>query len=232
VDGPGEPEEAGAPGVGLNFVQGRVLGSLIEKQLSTPNQYPLTLNALVLACNQSSNRTPVVELTEPEVAEGAADLKAARLARAVLPSHGRTVVRHRHVLDEEWGLDPRQLALLATLLLRGPQTAAELRTRTERLAEFDGLGDVEHTLGLMAERTDPLVVRLGRRPGQKEERWAQLVAADGDVSAPTDPTAVVRPMAIDVETELAELRRAVGELSAELAELRATLADLVHQLGD
>ena len=173
------PETAApVPSPSLTFAQGRVLGSLIEKQLTTPNQYPLSLNALALACNQSSNRTPVVELTESEVADVVAELKDVRLVRFVLPSHGRSVVRYRHVLDEAWGLDPAQLALLATLLLRGPQTAAELRTRSERAVHVEHLADVEHTLGLLAERDGALVVRLPRRPGQKEERWAQLLAPD------------------------------------------------------
>ena len=122
----------------LSVAEARVLGCLVEKQLSTPQQYPLTLNALVLGCNQSSNRHPVLTLTEPECQDALSRLKEERLVRFVLPSHGRSVVRYRHVLDESWSLDPPQLAVLASLLLRGPQTVAELRTRTERMVGFDG----------------------------------------------------------------------------------------------
>ena len=122
----GEPT---ASAVGLSAPQGRIVGSLIEKQLVTPQQYPLTLNALVLACNQASNRDPVVAYTEEQVVGALDELKERRLVRFVLPSHGRSVVRYRHVLDEAFGVDAPQLAILAMLLLRGPQTVGELRTR-------------------------------------------------------------------------------------------------------
>ncbi len=153
----------------------RVLGSLVEKALTTPQQYPLTLNALVAACNQASNREPVVSYDEATVDAALHDLKDQRLVRFVLPSHGRSVVRYRHVLDETLGLDARQCAILAVLLLRGPQTAGELRIRTERMSQFDGLDEVEHELDLLASREEPLARNVGRRPGQKEERWASLL---------------------------------------------------------
>ena len=241
---PGPETATPVPSPSLTFAQGRVVGSLIEKQLTTPNQYPLSLNALALACNQSSNRTPVVELTESEIADVVAELKEARLVRFVLPSHGRSVVRYRHVLDEAWGLDPAQLALLATLLLRGPQTAAELRTRSERAVHFEHLAEVEHTLGLLAERDGALVVRLPRRPGQKEERWAQLLAPD-DVG-PAEPWSSDRPQpgpaASDrgpsdpaplpsLRSELDELRGTVAEVATEVAALRSMLEELQRSLG-
>lgn len=159
----------------LDAVQARVIGSLVEKELTTPQQYPLTLNALVLACNQASNRDPVMALGEDAVRESLDSLRDARLVRFVLPSHGRSVVRYRHVLDEAWGLEPRARALLAVLLLRGPQTVGELRIRTERMAPMDRLDDVEAELRALAKRSEPLVVRMSRQPGQKEERYSDLV---------------------------------------------------------
>lgn len=163
----------------LDAVQGRILGSLVEKELATPQQYPLTANALLLACNQTSNREPVMLLTESEVQQALDQLKGERLVRFVFPSHGRSVIRYRHVLDEALGLEEQQRALLGVLLLRGPQTVGELRARTERLAAFDRLQDVEVELDALAARSEPLVERLPRRPGQKEERYRQLLAAEG-----------------------------------------------------
>jgi len=164
--------------VSLTLEQGRVIGCLVEKQLTTPQQYPLTLNALVLACNQTSNRDPVVTYEESLVQRTLASLKEAGLVRFVYPSSGRSATRYRHVLGESIGLEDKGLALIAVLLLRGPQTAGELRTRTERMVSFDGLGALNLELEAMAARAEPLVVRLARRPGQKEERWVQLLTPE------------------------------------------------------
>jgi uncharacterized protein YceH (UPF0502 family) len=169
----------------LGAEQGRVIGSLIEKQLTTPQQYPLTLNALVLACNQVSNRDPVVSYQERLVDETLVSLKDAGLVRFVHPSHGRSVIRYRQVLDERLGLDNQELALVGVLLLRGAQTAGELRSRTERMAEFEGVGSVERDLERLSALPEPLVVRLSRRPGQKEDRWTQLLTAELAVSDST-----------------------------------------------
>jgi uncharacterized protein YceH (UPF0502 family) len=167
----------------LGAEQGRVIGSLIEKQLTTPQQYPLSLNALVQACNQVSNRNPVVSYDEREVDETLVSLKEAGLVRFVHPSHGRSVTRYRQVLDERLGLDTSQLALVAVLLLRGAQTAGELRTRTERMAAFEGITGLEAELARLAGGPEPLVARLPRRPGQKEERWAHLLMDAGEETA-------------------------------------------------
>jgi uncharacterized protein YceH (UPF0502 family) len=166
--------------VRLGLEEGRVIGCLIEKQLTTPQQYPLTLNALVSACNQSSNRDPVVAYDEHLVEQAVTSLKDAGLVHFVHPSHGRSATRYSHFLDERQGLDERALALVAVLLLRGPQTTGELRARTERMTTFAGIAAVEAELDTMTSLPEPLVQKLPRRPGQKEERWAQLFA-------PSDP---------------------------------------------
>jgi len=221
----------------------RVLGSLVEKELTTPQQYPLTITSLVAACNQASNRDPVVDYGEGTVMSALDELKAQRLVRFVLPSHGRTAVRYRQVLDETLALDLRQVALLAVLLLRGPQTIGELRVRTDRMAEFDGLEDLEHELGCLASLNEPLVSSLGRRPGQKEERWdCPLVARSTGDPVPSegvgsgsrgwtgtegiDDLNGVRPLPDDrddLRSELTVLRSEVGELRRELDALRASL---------
>ena len=232
----------------IGVEQARVVGSLIEKRLTTPQQYPLTLNALVLACNQTSNRAPVVDYDESVVEEALSQLKDQRLVRFVLPSHGRSVVRYRQVLDEVLGIDDRQLALLAVLLLRGPQTVGELRTRTERMVAFEDLGSVEHDLELMASLSDGLVQRLERRPGQKEERWAQLFAVDHDASTGQaqirSPEPVVAAMGEVADGgpsasgpgplptgSLAELRDEVTALRSEVEDLRSELIELRASLG-
>lgn len=219
--------------------QARVLGALIEKSLTTPQQYPLSANAVVLACNQSTNRSPVVAYSEDEVLEVLEELRSLRLVRFALPSHGRSVVRYRHVLDEVLGADARQLSLLAMLVLRGPQTLGELRARTERMADFDSAGDVEHDLERMAAGEPPLVRRLARQPGQKEERWVQtLWSGEGSLAAEAggetaagepgraatgEPPTAARPDLVALAEEVAALHREVGELRGELEALRSSL---------
>ncbi|HEX2850131.1 MAG TPA: DUF480 domain-containing protein [Acidimicrobiales bacterium] len=161
----------------LTAEEARVVGSLAEKQLTTPQYYPLTFNALVNACNQSNNRNPVVSYA-PETVETALDgLRRKGYARIIHAGGGSRVPKYRQTLDETLGLDQRELALLTVLLLRGPQTIGELRGRTERMAEFDGLDAVDHDLDRLAARETPLVVRLERAPGQKEGRVATTLTA-------------------------------------------------------
>jgi uncharacterized protein len=224
----------------LSPERARVLGSLVEKALTTPQQYPLTINALVGACNQTSNREPVVNYDETTVLGCLHELKDQRLVRFVLPSHGRSVLRYRQVLDETLGLDARQCAILSVLLLRGPQTVGELRTRTERMTQFDSLDDVEHELELLASRDEPLAANVGRRPGQKEERWASPAVDTGveaaTVSAGTRPG---QPSALDHEATVAggvvpaldDLRAELRALGSEVAELRQDLDALRASLG-
>jgi uncharacterized protein len=200
----------------------RVLGSLVEKGLATPQQYPLTINALQSACNQTSNREPVVGYDETTVLAALDELKDERLVRFVLPSHGRSVVRYRQVLNEALGLDDRQCAILAVLLLRGPQTIGELRIRTERLARFEGLHEVEHELHLLGGREEPLARNIGRAPGQKEERWAT-------------PLAAARLLAEGAREEVSQAGaaapgHATDDLRAEMADLRSEVAELRHEM--
>ncbi len=218
----------------------RVLGSLVEKALTTPQQYPLTINALVGACNQTSNREPVVSYDETTVLSALDQLKDQRLVRFVLPSHGRSVVRYRQVLEETLGLDARQCAIWSVLLLRGPQTVGELRIRTERMARFDRLDEIEHELDLLASRDEPLAANVGRRPGQKEERWASPAVETG-VEGATVATGT-RPgqsSALDPEATgaggavpaLDDLRAELRALGSEVAELRQDLDALRASLG-
>jgi len=213
--------------VELSAEEVRVAGCLVEKHLTTPQQYPLTLAAVVAACNQTTNRHPVVTYDEGTVASALASLKERGLARFVHPSHGRSVTRYRHVLEETLGLDPGGLALVATLFLRGPQTPGELRARSERMATFDSLEDVERELDALGSRDTSLVARLARQPGQKEIRYAHLLA--GDAAPPAGPPASPPPFPSGGEDgpapadEVAALRDEVGALRRDLEEIRARL---------
>jgi hypothetical protein len=167
----------------------------VEKQVTTPQAYPLSLLAVVAACNQSSNRDPVLALDEREVEAALTSLRQRGLTRLVHPRHGRGVTKYRQVLDEALDLDAEARAVLCLLLLRGPQTPAELRARAERLADLATVADVEATLDRLAGRDDPLVVRLARRPGQKEARVAQLLTGPVDDADPAgDPGGESAPM--------------------------------------
>src|SRR5436309_10186334 len=156
----------------LEALEIRVLGSLAEKQLSTPEYYPLTLNALIAACNQKSNREPAMELSENEVQRALDRLQDEKLVWKVM---GGRAVRYDHNLDALWHIDRPAKALLTLLFLRGPQTAGEMRGRSDRLHSFDSVSDAESRLREMASHPEPLVRQLPRRPGQKEERWAHTV---------------------------------------------------------
>lgn len=239
----------------LTPVSGRVIGALIEKQLTTPQQYPLTMNALLAACNQSSSRNPVVSYDERLVDTTLAGLKSRGFVRFVHPSHGRSATRYRQVIEEALDLDTSQLALVAALLLRGPQTVGELRARTERMADLS-LQQVQERLDGLASRPEPLVIRLGREPGRKEERWAQLLAAEVDAGYPPTgqslvapagtpapapaPAALPSPAAAAAGQVLAghpvaeagqSLASQVAALQAEVAALRRDLDDLIDRLG-
>jgi uncharacterized protein YceH (UPF0502 family) len=220
--------------VTLSPVEGRVLGCLMEKQVTTPDQYPLSLNALVLACNQTTGRDPVTALEPGEVDAALASLRSGGWTRVVHPTHGRGVTKYRHVADDVLRLEPPELAVICLLLLRGPQTAGELRSRGDRLHRFGSPGEVEEVLDALRARDEPLVVRLERRPGQKEARWAQLVADAPDADRaelpgedrpeqpgedrPERPGVAPAPAAPEAsyETRLAALEERVAALEARL----------------
>jgi uncharacterized protein len=201
----------------LDVAQARVLGSLIEKAATTPETYPLTLNAAVLACNQKSNREPILELEPGAVGHALRQLEDLGLVKV---QHAARALRYEHRVDEALVLTPRQRALLGLLLLRGPQTANELLTRSERLAKFDGPDSVRETLERLASREPALAVRLPRATGQREERWMHLLAGPVDIAA-LATTAPPRESA-----PRPDLEDRVAALEAEVAELRARLAAL------
>lgn len=233
----------------LSVIDGRVLGTLMEKELTTPDQYPLSANGLVLGCNQATNRHPVMQVSAAEVDESVLRLKALHLARVVHPTHGRGVTKYRHVAGETLGLDGAESAVLGVLLLRGPQTAGELRTRTERLHGFENAGAVEQVLRMLQDRDEPLVQLLDRQPGHKEPRWMQLVAAEMPVTpvsstepsaeppasigapaaAPTSAAAVPSPTSAVAEHVEPGLIDRVADLEARIARLESALADLLDE---
>jgi uncharacterized protein YceH (UPF0502 family) len=155
----------------------RVLGCLIEKQRTTPDVYPLSLNALRLACNQATNRDPVVDYDEPTIRTALERLSSKGWVR-LASGPGSRAVKYRHLADDALGVSPPELSLLAVLMLRGPQTVGELKARSERLHRFDATAEVDEALHALAARE--LVERLDRRPGQKEERWRHLLGDEGE----------------------------------------------------
>lgn len=212
----------------LTDVQLRVIGSLVEKEATVPDTYPMTLKGLQTACNQKNNREPVTDLDSHVVQRALDELKALGLVRFVHASHGARTTKYRHVLDERLRLSPGELALLAVLFLRGPQTLNELRTRTERAHAFDDLDQVEATLEDLADRDEPLVVHLARQPGQKETRWMHLVGGPVDVDALFD--AAPPPQQHDAselvdQAETPALEARVAELEQRVAALEALLTD-------
>ncbi len=173
----GETADGLPPPSDLTAVEGRVVGCLIEKERATPQNYPLTLNALRLACNQSTNREPVVDYDDHDIEDALTTLRERGLTRIVYSTSNRAA-KYRHVLDEHLRLNDAELASLCVLLLRGPQTLGEIKGRSERLHPFADLAEVEATLDALARReTGPLVRRLERRPGQKDARYIQLLTA-------------------------------------------------------
>jgi uncharacterized protein YceH (UPF0502 family) len=207
-------------------VEIRVLGCLIEKQRTTPDAYPLSLNALRLACNQSTNRDPVVQYDE-SVIRDALQRTYRRGWTRLASGHGSRAAKYRHLLDEALNLSPEQLALLAVLMLRGPQTPGELKQRSERLHSFGDLAAVQATLDGLIERD--LVTRLARRPGQKEERYQQLLGGDEGEAPVVEPAAApsaaapAAAPASGADDRIERLEREVAELRAELASLRDAL---------
>jgi uncharacterized protein len=210
--------------VGLDAVQIRVLGCLLEKQQTTPDAYPLTLNALRLACNQSTSRDPVVDYDEATVREAAQRLGTRGLAR-MTSYHGSRTAKYRHLLDEALPIAPEEQAVLAVMMLRGPQTPGELLQRTERLFRFPDSSALQSVIERLIERE--LATRYDRRPGQREERYGHLLGAEAEepalpASAPA-PVVTAAPPPPPADDRLDRLEREVAELRAELAALREEL---------
>jgi uncharacterized protein YceH (UPF0502 family) len=202
--------------VDVDAVEIRVLGCLIEKQRTTPDQYPLSLNALRLACNQATNRDPVVEYDERMI-KAALDRMSHRGWTRFASGASSRALKYRHLLDEALGLSDPELSVLAVLMLRGPQTPGELKQRTERMRRFDSLEEVAETLDSLAQRE--LVGRLERRPGQKEERYAQLLGGETEELG-SDP---VRSPTAEGGDRLAEFEARLARLESAFEDLRARL---------
>ncbi|MFN7994344.1 MAG: YceH family protein [Bryobacteraceae bacterium] len=213
----------------LDDVEVRVLGSLMEKEIATPEYYPLSLNALVNACNQKSNREPVVLYAENTVEEALASLRSKGVATR-LSGHDMRVPKHSHRLSEVFNLGRRESAVLCVLMLRGPQTVGELRSRTERLYPFDDLEAVEACLTrLMEWQPDPLVTRLPRQTGYKEIRYAHLLGGEPPAEVVTSAPALQAAAPAQRSDAIAQLQATVAELQNEVAELKRQFADFRKQ---
>lgn len=194
----------------------RVLGCLIEKQRTTPDAYPLSLNALKLACNQATNREPVVDYDEPTLRSALERLSRKGWTR-LASGAGSRAAKYRHLFGEVVGVSPPELSVLAVLMLRGPQTSGELKQRAERLHPFVSLAEVEGVLAGLIDRE--LVARLARRPGQKEERYQQLLGNDESITESAEPSA-----SASGDDRIRAIEERVDALESELASLRGKLA--------
>jgi uncharacterized protein YceH (UPF0502 family) len=203
----------------LTDVEVRILGSLIEKESVTPDNYPLSLNSLTAACNQLSNREPVMQLSEDTVKYAVNSLRQQSLVRAIQPSDSR-VMKFQHLATEKWELGTGTRAVLCVLMLRGPQTLGEIKGRTGRLAEFGSLADVDGAMRELVARD--LAVEMPRRPGQKEVRYAHLLSGapveNPEPAAPVEAEAVARR--VDLEATVAELQNQIAELRREFEEFK------------
>ena len=208
------------PTFDLTDVEARVLGALIEKDITTPDYYPLSVNALVNACNQKSNREPVMALDEEAVRHALYSLQVKGWAGPAGGADSR-VNKYEHRLQEVLNLNRRETAVLCVLLLRGPQTPGELRGRTERLHKFEHLDEVQSTVQRMSEHEPPLVKVLPRQPGMKEARYAHLMSGDVEsYEAPSAPAAPDHDRVARLEEEVGELRGKVAELEEQFANFR------------
>jgi uncharacterized protein YceH (UPF0502 family) len=216
---------------GLNFEESRVLGSLIEKELTTPEYYPMTLNGLVNACNQKNNRLPRSELSEEEVARAIEELRIKRLAHRV-DLVGSRVPKFQHNAEKELDLIKAERSLLAELLNRGPQTTGELNNRASRMFDFEGLSDVEETLREMEQRTPSLVGQMDPAPGQKERRWFHRFGPPPKVEELQDGSAVYVPAPDQRLDQVEEMISEFKELKEEVEALRYQLRELSDQFKD
>jgi uncharacterized protein len=217
------------PQLELTDIETRILGSLIEKDITTPDYYPLSLNALIHACNQKNNRDPVMTLDENSVRSGLSWLAEKRLAGACGGVANR-VTKYEHRLQEVFNLDRRQIALICVLLLRGPQTPGELRVRAERMYRFETLEDVQSALERLLERQPPLVAVLPRQSGTKESRYTHLFSA---THLPQPATAQATPSSEPYwdrgEQRIANLEATVASLQTQLEDLRRRVSEFTEQ---
>ncbi|MEL6444484.1 MAG: YceH family protein [Bacteroidota bacterium] len=208
----------------------RVAGALIEKSLATPDYYPMSTNALMAACNQKTGRDPVMDLSERDVRQALDRLMRFRMAGT---SDGGRVTKYRHAFGQRFGLDEPGLATVAVLILRGPQTTGEIRSRVGRMYDFASTDAVQEVLDRMSDRPEPLATLLPRQAGQSADRWAHLLAGEPDLSAYETPDGAVvsgEEAMLDAETR-ASLTERVDTLEAEVAELRTSLEALREALG-
>lgn len=215
----------------LSAQEARVLGCLIEKEMTTPEYYPLSLNALTNACNQKSNRDPVMHLDETDVVRCLDALRFQGLAMQAASDGGR-VPKYKHNLTQKLYLEPEEQAILCELLLRGPQTLGELRSRCERMHAFSNLEQVEEVLHLLANRKEPLLVKLPRQPGRKENRFAHLLCGAPEMEEPSGNEPAPEAARRHVETQEARilaLEEEVATLRGEVASLTATFAEFRSQ---
>jgi len=213
----------------LNSTEVRVLGSLVEKELTTPEYYPLSLNSLTNACNQKSNRDPVMALTEEEVVRALDSLRFKQLS--VISADGGRVPKYRHLLAEKLGLVPAEQSVICELLLRGPQTVGELRTRCERMHPFGDLSAVEEVLKELMERESPFIALMPRQPGRKEGRYAQLFSELPEVGDDcTDRAPEAARQRVMAENErIVKLEEEVTALQVEVADLRQFMEEFKKQ---
>ena len=203
----------------LTEIETRVLGALVEKDITTPDYYPLSLNALVNACNQKNNREPVTNLTEEEVRQALETLQGKRLAGPARGADSR-VTKYEHLLQEVFNFTRGEIAVFCVMLLRGPQTPGELRGRTERMHHFETLDDVQFSLQRLMQRDPPLVKMLQRQPGTKENRYAHLLAGE------IEEASVERTPLSALPRTISEDNNRINRLEAEVAELKSEITSL------
>lgn len=201
------------PSALLSAIEARILGCLIEKEATTPEQYPLTLNAIHLACNQKTNREPIMDLSLGEVGHCMRQLDPRGLVRS---QHGARAERYEHRVNTVFSLTKQQQALICVLMLRGPQTLSELMTRTERLASFSDLDDVKHTLERLGQRENPLTERIPRGSGQREDRYAHLLCGPVDHSQLPAVKTASTPASNALEERIAQLEERLATVEQEL----------------
>jgi uncharacterized protein len=208
----------------LTETEARIVGALVEKQLTTPEYYPLTMNALIAACNQKTNREPVVSFDEQTVSRSLEDLRDKNIVYVFYGSTSR-VPKYKHMLPQVYELEPSETAVMCVLMLRGPQTIGEIKERTGRLYDFRDLNDVNETLESLMKRDEPLITRLERAPGQKEARYAHLLS--GEVTSYTPPERVSRGTANDERLE--KLEQELESIKSELSSFKQEFEDFKKQ---